>query len=412
MDALIIAIGDELANGVTVDTNSAYLARALAERGIPTTAHWTVRDEQPAIAEAIRRAADAAGLVLITGGLGPTADDLTRQALAEAMDVELVLDRRCLADLEEFFSRRSREMIPANRVQAMLPRGAEPLANALGTAPGIAARLGRADIFVMPGVPEEMREMYRQTVLPRLPDGEGVIVHRLLPTFGAGESDIAAQITDLMARGRNPAVGTTASAGVVTVRIVARGATGPEAETLTAQTADEIRRRLGELVVGQGSATLGEAVGLLLRQRGETLTTAESCTGGLIGEMITDIPGASEYYRGGVVAYSNELKRQLLGVPKELLAGHGAVSEPVAAAMAEGCRQGLGVDWAVSVTGIAGPSGGSEAKPVGLVYCGLSGPGGTSVTRHVFPGRRDTIRRRSALTALNGLRLALMHATG
>jgi len=165
-------------------------------------------------------------------------------------------------------------------------------------------------------------------------------------------------------------------------------------------------------VVGQGAATMGEAVGLLLRRRGESLASAESCTGGLIGEMITDIPGASEYYRGGVVAYSNELKRQLLGVSEELLATHGAVSEPVAAAMAEGCRQRLGADWGVSVTGIAGPSGGSDAKPVGLVYCGLSGPGGTRVTRHVFPGARRSVRRRSALTALNNLRLALTHPNG
>jgi len=410
MNALIIAVGDELVSGMAVDTNSAYLARALAERGIAATAHWTVGDEQSAIVEAIRRAVEAAELVLITGGLGPTADDLTRQALAEAMEVELVPDRQCLATLEEFFRRRNREMNPANRIQAMLPEGAEPLANALGTAPGIAARLGRAEVFVLPGVPQEMQEMFSKEVLPRLPVGEGRIVHRQLTTFGAGESDIAAKIADLMARGRNPMVGTTASAGVVTVRIVARGATGPQAEGLAEETAEEIHRRLGRRVIGRGGASLPEAVGELLERRGETLATAESCTGGLIGEMITDVPGASAYYRGGVVAYCNELKGRLLGVSKELLAEQGAVSEQVAAAMAEGCRQRLGADWAISVTGIAGPSGGSQAKPVGLVYCGLSGPGIAEVTRQVFPGPRELVRRRAALTALNELRLALMDA--
>ncbi len=408
MKAIIISVGDELVAGITVDTNCAHLARRLGERGIEVAAHHTVADDRRAIAEAITSAAGAADVVVVTGGLGPTADDLTRQALADALGVGLELDEQRLAEIEEFFAHRGRQMQPGNRVQAMSPAGAESLANPLGTAPGIAARLGGASIYVLPGVPHEMAEMFDQAVAPRLATGDRYIVHREVHCFGQGESDIAARIADLMARGANPTVGTTASGGMVTVRIAARGGSGDEAGGLAERAIASVRERLDELVVGVDGETMAEAVGRLLRQSGRTVATAESCTGGRIGWMLTAVPGSSDYYLGGVVAYSDDVKWQLLEVRAELLKRQGAVSKPVAGAMAAGCRRVMGADFGLSVTGIAGPGGGSDEKPLGLVYIGLAGPRGVSVHRHVLPGTRDIIRLRASLTALNHLRLELM----
>jgi len=408
MRAIIISVGDELVAGLTEDTNAAYLARRLGELGIEVAAHHTVGDDRRAIAAAIASAAAGADLVLVSGGLGPTADDLTRQALADATGCELTLDSRRLADIEEFFARRGRTMQPANRIQAMVPAGAESLPNAMGTAPGIAARLGNASVVALPGVPHEMQRMFDDAVAPRLAGGGGCIVRREVHCFGEGESDMAGRIADLMERGANPTVGTTVSGGMVTVRIVSRSASRQEAERLAEQTVVTLRQRLGQLVVGVDEQTMPAAVGELLRRAGCTAATAESCTGGQIGWMLTSVSGSSDYYVGGVVGYCDDVKRKLLGVSQDLLSRCGAVSEEVAAAMAAGCRRLLGADWAVSVTGIAGPAGGSEKKPVGLVYVGLAGPEFQAVHHHILPGSREIVRLRASLTALNHLRLALV----
>ncbi len=411
MNAVILGVGNELISGQTVDTNSAWLARRLAAMGISTVAHHTVGDDRAAISAALRLAAGQAGLVLVTGGLGPTADDLTRQGLADAMGTaELVLHDESLAELEAFFRRRGRQMVPANRVQVMFPVGSEPIANRCGTAPGIAAKVDGADVYVTPGVPHEMRAMFDEQIAPRIPAAPGAIVERILHTFGTGESDVGSQIGDLMDRGANPTVGTTVAAGLVSVRVTACGTEADEAEKLAHGTLDELRRRLGDWVVGEGEQTMASVVGRRLVDAGQTLATAESCTGGLIGEMITAVSGSSEYFLGGFVTYANDAKADLLGVDEALLAEHGAVSEPVARAMADGCRQRLDADWALAVTGIAGPTGGTEEKPVGLVFIALAGPADTAVHRHVFPGDRGIIRRRAATAALNHLRLALREA--
>jgi nicotinamide-nucleotide amidase len=408
MKAIIISIGNELTSGQTIDTNSAYLAEQLGVLGIEALSHVTVGDDRSATARAIIAAADEAELVLVTGGLGPTADDLTRYALADAMGgVALVPDAASLAVMEAFFCRLGRSMADANRIQAMFPAGSRPIANACGTAAGIAARVGRAMVYVMPGVPREMRRMFAERIAPELPRGRLAIICRTLHTFGAGESDVGARIADLMARDANPLVGTTVASGLVSIRVAGRAATPAEAEQLADATIAEIAARLGELVVGQGEHAMSAAVGELLRKRRQSLATAESCTGGLIGQMITDVAGASDYYLGGVVSYANDVKRDMLGIAQDVLAANGAVSEPVALAMAEGCRSRFGADWSISASGIAGPSGGSDSKPVGLVYVGLCGPGGRQVHRHVFPGDRASIRTRAALAALNHLRLAL-----
>jgi nicotinamide-nucleotide amidase len=408
MNAIILSIGDELITGQTVDTNSAYLSRRLAERGVATAEHVTVPDSPEAITAALSRAAGRADVVLVTGGLGPTEDDVTREALARAMGAELVLNQRNLEQIEKLFLARRWPMHESNRRQAMLPAGAEALENPVGTAPGIAARLGLARVFVMPGVPSEMEVMFRDQVEPRLPHLEGAILHRVLHTFGEGESTAASRIADLMKRGANPLVGTTVAAGLVSVRVVSRGRTPQDAQRLAADTVATLRQRLGDLVVGEGDESMASAVGDLLRARRQTLAVAESCTGGMLGQMITVVPGASDYFLGGLVTYANGAKTKFLDVPGEMLKEHGAVSEPVARTMAERCRERFGSDWALSVTGIAGPGGGTEEKPVGLVHMGLAGPGGVEATHRIFGGTRPIVRLRASLAAMNNLRLALL----
>jgi len=411
VNAVIISIGDELANGQTVDTNSAYLARELAARGISAVKHVTVGDDQTAIAQLLAESAAGAELVIVTGGLGPTADDLTRQALAAAMgNVPLRINAQCLADIEERFRRMNRPMADTNRMQALVPEGADPLRNEAGTAPGLHARLGETDIYIMPGVPGEMRWMFHHVVAPRLPVREGVRLHRVLHTFGEGESNIGMLIEDLMRRGSNPTVGTTVAAGLVSVRVVTHGNTMAQARDASECVMRELRRRLGDLVVGEDDQTLPQVVGDRLREAGQTLATAESCTGGLLGELLTSVAGSSAYYLGGVVSYANAVKQSLLGVESEALARHGAVSEEVARAMAQGVRRKLGSDWGVSITGVAGPGGGTETKPVGLVWLAVSGPADTRAWKLTWGGTREIIRLRAALAAMNYLRLEIQHS--
>ena len=411
MKAVIIAVGDELISGRTVDTNSAYLADRLARLGIETLEHATVGDDVDAIAAAIARAAGLARVVIITGGLGPTADDLTRWGLAKVMSAELRLDEACLAEIERFFQKRGRTMVPANEVQAMLPVGSEALANRTGTAPGIAAEVDGVKIYVTPGVPHEMRSMFDHVIAPRLTGGGRVILHHVVHTFGIGESDISQLIGDLMAdRSGETTVGTTVKAGMVSVRITVRAASAAGAQSDLAAMVAELRGRLASLVVGEGEGedAMAQAVGRLLGRAGQTLATAESCTGGQVGAMITAVSGASAYYLGGIVSYANAVKSAHLDVDPALLAAEGAVSAPVARAMADGCRLRLSSTWALALTGIAGPTGGSDEKPVGTVYIALAGPCGTEVHRHVLPGDRRVIRRRASLAALNALRIALL----
>ncbi|MFP4354628.1 MAG: competence/damage-inducible protein A [Phycisphaerae bacterium] len=408
MQAILLAVGDELTSGQTVDTNSGYLAMQLAQLGIATVEHRTVRDNLATLTGAITEAAARAELVLVTGGLGPTADDLTRQALADAMGDRLVLHEPSLREIEAFFRRRGREMKVANNVQAMLPASAEPLVNPIGTAPGIAAELAGAKVFCMPGVPREMQKMFAEQIQPRLPAGTGRIVFAQMHIAGMGESDVGTAIADLMHREGDLLVGTTASGGMVSIRVTARGQDERAARAAARKVLDEISGRLGPAVVGEDDCKLPQAVANLLIEKGQTLATAESCSGGLIAKVLTDTAGASDYFRGSIVAYHNEIKQKLLGVDTETLEQNGAVSEPVALQMADGAREALGVDWAISVTGIAGPAGGSEQKPVGTVWIGLAGPDGTSAWRHQLPGDRGHVRLRTLMAALSRLRNALL----
>jgi nicotinamide-nucleotide amidase len=413
MKVEVIAIGSELVSGAGLDTNSQWISRQLALLGIPVAFHTTLGDDHEDSLAAFRVAIERADLVVMTGGLGPTQDDLTREVLAECAGVPLVDDPASLAAIAAMFARRNRVMSERNRVQAQFPQGAEPLPNRVGTAPGIWMRIGRATVACLPGVPSEMRLMFHEQVVERLRTAgalRGVIIQRKINLFGKGEAEIEAQAFDLTARGRVPEVGITAHDGTISFRITGSSSTEEDARKLVQPTVDLIYERYGSLVLGEGDDDVAEALVRRLERTGSTLATAESCTGGLIARLVTAIAGVSPYYKGGVVSYANQAKIDLLGVPADLLQAHGAVSAEVAAAMAEGARARLDADIAVSTTGVAGPTGGTPEKPVGLVYIGLATPRDTK-TRRLDIGSeqsREIIQSRSAKAALNWARLALL----
>jgi nicotinamide-nucleotide amidase len=303
-------------------------------------------------------------------------------------------------------------MPDTNLIQAHFPIGSTPIDNTCGTAPGIRATIGDCLIFAMPGVPREMKVMFERDILPHLmsESGSGVILTTTLWCYGTGESTIGEKIRDLMQRGHNPSVGTTAQQMIIGVRINAHGQTHEEATRLLDHTTQDVRSRLGELVFGSDDDTLWFAVARLLVEKKKTVATAESCTGGLIAKSLTDIPGSTAYFLDGVVTYSNEAKTRLLNVPAELIEQHGAVSAEVAEAMAINCRESSSSDYAISVTGIAGPTGGTPDKPVGLVYIGLADADGCEVTKHLIGDflTREEIRDRTRKAALNRLRLKLI----
>ncbi len=412
MNAAIISCGTELVTGQCLDTNSAWLAQRLTALGVEVSSHVTVGDEQERVADTIRKAQQEAQLVIMTGGLGPTADDLTRDALSGVLNQPLELHAQALAAIQAFFEKWGREMPVSNRVQAMIPRVCEVIPNPRGTAPGIAHTAGERMLFALPGVPAEMKAMFVESIEPRLipqTRGERTLTKRLL-CFGISEASLGEAIVDLMARGRNPLVGTTASEAILSVRILARGADDASAELLISRVCAEVRRRLGSSVFGEGDDTLQSAVAAMLIERRLTVATAESCTGGLLAKRLTDIPGSSASFLRGYVTYSNESKTELLGIPSELIAVHGAVSEPVAEAMADRCRRIAKSDLALAITGIAGPGGGSPDKPVGLVHVALADRDST-VSRRLRLGEhltRGEIRDRACKSALNLLRLRLL----
>jgi nicotinamide-nucleotide amidase len=418
MKAEILAIGSELVSGQRLDTNSQWLSRRLAEIGIPVHFHTTLGDDLGENLDALRVAIGRSSLVLTTGGLGPTQDDLTRDALAALANVPLVEDAPSLSAIEAMFARRNRPMAPRNRVQALIPRGAEALPNRVGTAPGIRMTVGAAEILCLPGVPSEMMVMYDEQILPRLVTRLAtghVIVHRVIHLFGRGESEVEAAALDLTVRGRRPEVGITAHDATISFRITCDGPTEADALREIEPTLESIRHRFGELVVGEAEGKdVADALVHELARTGTTLAVAESCTGGLVSAELTRIPGVSAHFLGGVVSYSNDVKASILGVPSDLIAGRGAVSPEVAEAMATGVRERLRADIGLSITGIAGPGGGSAEKPVGLVYLGLASPAGVEVRRlDLGPEQpRDVIRSRAAKNAMNWVRLSLRQRPG
>jgi nicotinamide-nucleotide amidase len=431
--AEIITIGDELLRGEIVDSNKARIAERLLLLDLDCRHQVSVLDDPADMQDAFRRAAKRSDFVLVSGGLGPTRDDLTTEVLAEAFGRETRLDEASLAVIEAFFARIGREMSDVNRKQAYFPTDADVLPNPIGTAPGFSIREAGAVFFAMPGVPRELDRMMDEQVLPRierllLPSGaagaslqgaagasrEGatgaqqrVVRAVLLRTFGMGESTLEAKLLDL-ARDGDVDLGYRTTFPDNILRPVARAKTAEEADTKIAQVAEAIRARLGAVVYGEGDSTMESVVGRLLSERGLSVATAESCTGGLIAERITDVPGSSAYFLGGVVAYSNAVKTALLGVPELVLEAEGAVSEPVVRAMAEGVRARFGSDFGVATSGISGPDGGTTEKPVGLVWIALASAEGTHAESFVFQVDRSRHRRLSAQVALDWIRRSML----
>jgi nicotinamide-nucleotide amidase len=405
--AEILTVGTEILLGDLVDTNSAYLSARLAALGVSVYRHTTVGDNAKRIAAALREAASRADLVITTGGLGPTSDDLTNQCLGEAAGREMVEYPEARRHVDEMFRRFGREPTPSNYKQAIFPDGSKLIPNPVGTAMGAMLELDGALVATFPGVPGEMRRMFEDTLEPLIRErSEGAIVSRTLWFTGIGESALAEQVQDLL-DASEPTVAPLAGQGKVRLRVTSRADTLEEAEKKINPVADEILARLGEYYFGEDDETLEGALGKLLKERGATLALAESCTGGLLAKRLTDGAGASAYFVEGLVTYSNESKERLLGVPKDLLVEHGAVSEPVAGAMAEGVRKVAGTDYGLSVTGVAGPDGGSEEKPVGLVFVGVSDDERTQVERldlSAWRRSREAVRERSANRALDLLR--------
>jgi nicotinamide-nucleotide amidase len=402
MNIELITIGTELLLGMTVDTNGAEIARALAAHGVRVTRRTSVADRGEEIRDAVAEALKRTGAVLTTGGLGPTRDDVTKKVVAELFAAPLDFDESVWASLLARFARLQRKPAQSNRSQAEVPRGATVLPNRWGTAPGLWIEGEPGLVIMLPGVPLEMRNLLEHEVVPRLAQRgvQSVIKSLLVRTSGIPESSLAELIGEIEREIAPITLAYLPGLDGVDLRLSAWELTQEEADRRLHAAARLLRERAGTNVYGNGDSDLAALVLDEARSRGLRLAVAESCTGGLLGARLTDIPGSSDVFVGGVIAYDNSLKIDLLGVPESLLAEHGAVSEPVARAMADGAVRRFGVGGAISVTGIAGPAGGSAEKPVGTVWLGCALEGTVETRRALFPGSRQEVRARAAQAAL------------
>ncbi|HXY36358.1 MAG TPA: CinA family nicotinamide mononucleotide deamidase-related protein [Planctomycetaceae bacterium] len=404
MYAEIISVGTELTTGASLDTNSQWLSLELAAIGIPVSYHTTVADDMAALVGVIRTAAQRSEIIILTGGLGPTLDDLTRQALAEVLGVELVLDPASLEFIRALFARFKREMPERNVIQAHFPAGTQPIPNLRGTAPGIWARIprpggGESLFAALPGVPSEMKRMFAQEVVPRLPTGSRVIRRARINCFGVGESQAEAMLGDLTARGRDPEIGITVHEATITLRIVAHGDTVDACDSKIAAAKSAIRERMGDLVFGEEDEELEHVVLRLLRERGNTLATAEIGTGGLLARRITEVPGYENVFRGGIVASSLEGLAKVVDSPAE------ADKRAAIAATLENSRQHWGADFVIFVGAFPhyDPDNPAQAAPTSEVA--LAGPNVSRIVDYTFLGDATLNRSRAAKIALNLLRL-------
>ncbi|CAN5652154.1 competence/damage-inducible protein A [soil metagenome] len=408
--AEIITIGTEMLLGDLVDTNTAWISQRLAELGVGIYRHTTVGDNTERIVGALREASSRSALVVTTGGLGPTSDDLTNACLSTLTGREMVEYDEAREHVDTMFARFGRQPTANNYKQALFPTGTELIPNPVGTAMGALVEWEGTLFATLPGVPIEMKTMFGETLEPLIrARSEGSIVSKTLHFAGIGESALAEKVQDFL-DATDPTVAPLAGQGRVRLRITTRAATEREAQVKIAPVEKEVIARRGDYFFGEDGETLEGAVGRLLEERSATLALAESCTGGLLAKRLTDMPGSSAYFTEGLVTYSNESKERLLGVPHGLIAEHGAVSEAVAREMAEGARRVSGADYGLSVTGIAGPDGGTQEKPVGLVFVGISDAEDTfaeKVDLTAWARSRDSIRERSTNRALDLLRLRL-----
>ena len=398
----LLTVGTELLLGFTIDTNAAEVARSLASIGVEVVRRTSVGDDLTAIQDAVGAAIDRTGAVLVTGGLGPTRDDVTKHAVSRLLDMPLEFHDEIWQQLVERFRSLGREPAASNRSQAEVPRGGTVLRNRWGTAPGLWLESPRGLVIMLPGVPIEMRNLLNQEVMPRLAPRAGnlVVRSRTVRTTAIPESTLAERLGDIEAAVHPLGLAYLPGLEGVDLRLTSWGTDAATSDARLEAAAAEVRRRAGENVYGEDEDTLAAIVVAQLRKQGLTIGVAESCTGGLLGGRLTDVPGSSEAFRGGIIAYDNSVKVGQLGVPEALLVAHGAVSEPVAQAMAEGVRLRLKVDLGVAITGVAGPGGGTPEKPVGTVWLSVAGLGEIYSRRTIFLGSRPEIRARAVQTAL------------
>jgi len=405
MSVALLSIGTELTRGEIVDTNSAWLAAQLTECGFEVSTVWCVPDDVKRIADSIRSLATEHHIIISTGGLGPTSDDVTAAAAALAAGVEVVRDESALLAVRRRIESRGRTPTKAQEKQADIPEGCKMLPNADGTAPGFSVQVEESTAFFLPGVPREMRRMFSERVLPRIrPTAPNNTFQVRLRTYGLGESAVAQRLEGIETAHPGVVLGYRAHFPEVDVKVLGSASNLASAQELVLATTEEVRERLGDIVYGEGDEDLPGIVGRAIRARGWRLALAESCTGGLISHLLTSHPGASEYLIGAAVTYANSAKTRLLGVHEDTLRAHGAVSAEVAAAMAEGARRCCETDVGLAVTGIAGPTGGTSNKPVGLCFWACSHPQGTTIRERVFRGDRGEIRIHVAHAALDLLR--------
>lgn len=409
--AELIAVGTELLLGNIANTDAQMISQGLSQLGINVYYHTVVGDNPQRVRQAVDIARGRADILITTGGLGPTCDDLTKVAVAQAFGKELVYHEPSAQRIRERFAARGTPVTENNFQQAMVPEGCTVLDNDWGTAPGVAFASGGTHVLMLPGPPRECEKMFRHRALPYLQKlSDGVIASRTVKTFGIGESAAEALLRDLMNALHNPTLAPYAKPTGTELRITAHAPTREEALRLIAPVEEQVKAILKDKVIGVDVDSLEEVCFALLKDRGLTVGTAESCTGGLLAKLLTDLPGSSAVFRGGVVSYTNGVKAGLLGVPQDLLDRYGAVSPQVAEAMAQGAKAALGCDIALSTTGVAGPDADDRGNPIGLVYLGLAWGDQCQVTEfRAGPVERERVRRQAAQTALDLLR---RHLTG
>jgi len=410
MTAALLSIGTELTRGELVNTNAAWLAEQLTQLGFEVVEHATVDDDVDRIVSLVRRFSESHRVVIATGGLGPTSDDLTTASAAKAAGLGLRREQSIVEDIRRKFEAFGRVMPESNAKQADFPEGATVLPNPVGTAPGFSMIVGRARFFFTPGVPREMKHIFGESIVPVIAGLAERRTHQVhVKTFGMTESGVAQALQGLEEEFPGLTLGYRAHFPEIEVKVHARADSAAQAERLSHAAAEKVRAILGDAVFGGEADSFAEVVGNTLRDRGKTLAVAESCTGGQVGEMLTRAPGASDYLLLDAVVYANSAKEAVLGVSSELLRAHGAVSAETAAAMAEGALRVAGADIAVSITGVAGPGGGTDDKPVGTVWFGLARKGEPTITRHrKLPWGRDRVQRLAAYIALELVRRAVL----
>lgn len=411
MKAEIVSTGTELLLGQTLNTNSYYLSQKLSSLDIKVCYHTTVGDDAERLEQVLLQALKRADLVITTGGLGPTVDDLTKQIVCQVLDLELEVHTESLEWVKGFFARIKRDMPESNLKQAYFPKGSIVIPNQLGTAPGSIVEKNDKIVIILPGPPFEMKPMFECVVEPylneKLKANTEAVRSRVLKVFGLGEARVEEMLDEILLGQTNPTIALLAKPAELHIRISATAVSETEALKLIDQLEVKIRNKLGKVVFASDDQDMATVVGKLLSRSGLSIATAESCTGGLLGGALTSVDGSSTYYLGGICTYSNKLKISQLGVFETTLDCYGAVSAETAKEMAEGAKEKTEADLAISVTGIAGPGGGTAEKPVGLVFIGLATPGQTEIKRFDFFGDRDSIRELAVNAALNMVRLYL-----